>query len=374
MELYRVRRIGEADFGCEELPEGAPVLCEVELEGLPGTDEAGSAAAVLAPDASLAAQGIAEGDVVLRSGDSLQKGRPIRTSALIGLGALGILFGRKMPGVQVVADEARAARYAAQPTLCNGEACRFAYCAPEAGEPVDLILVAIKATGLDAAIRDIAAFVGPDTVILSVLNGITSEERLDAAYPGHVLWSVAIGMDANRSGRNLIFQSPGKIQFGERDGSVTPRVAAVAQYLTACGIENEPCTDILYKQWHKLMINVGLNQASAAFGMTYGGLAQDNAQRALMLSAMQEVIRLANAEGVPLPADDDVTWLAGAIPRFKPDNKPSMGQDVDAHRPTEVEEFSGVVRRLSKKHGLPTPANDFFYRAIRAIEAGWGNS
>ena len=252
MELYRVRRIGEADFGCEELPEGAPVLCEVELEGLPGTDEAGSAAAVLTPDASLAAQGIAEGDVVLRSGDSLQKGRPIRTSALIGLGALGILFGRKMPGVQVVADEARAARYAAQPTLCNGEACRFAYCAPEAGEPVDLILVAVKATGLDAAIRDIAAFVGPDTVILSVLNGITSEERLDAAYPGHVLWSVAIGMDANRSGRNLIFQSPGKIQFGERDGSVTPRVAAVAQYLTACGIENEPCTDILYKQWHKL--------------------------------------------------------------------------------------------------------------------------
>ena len=374
MELYRVRRIGEADFGCEELPEGAPVLCEVELEGLPGTDEAGSAAAVLAPDASLAAQGIAEGDVVLRSGDSLQKGRPIRTSALIGLGALGILFGRKMPGVQVVADEARAARYAAQPTLCNGEACRFAYCAPEAGEPVDLILVAVKATGLDAAIRDIAAFVGPDTVILSVLNGITSEERLDAAYPGHVLWSVAIGMDANRSGRNLIFQSPGKIQFGERDGSVTPRVAAVAQYLTACGIENEPCTDILYKQWHKLMINVGLNQASAAFGMTYGGLAQDNAQRALMLSAMQEVIRLANAEGVPLPPDDDVRWLAGAIPRFRPDSKPSMGQDVDAHRPTEVEEFSGVVRRLSARHGLPTPANDFFYRAIRAIEAGWARN
>ena len=314
MELYRVRRIGEADFGCEELPEGAPVLCEVELEGLPGTDEAGSAAAVLAPDAGLAAQGIAEGDVVLQSGDSLQKGRPIRTSALIGLGALGILFGRKMPGVQVVADEARAARYAAQPTLCNGEACRFAYCAPEAGEPVDLILVAVKATGLDAAIRDIAAFVGPDTVILSVLNGITSEERLDAAYPGHVLWSVAIGMDANRSGRNLIFQSPGKIQFGERDGSGTPRVAAVAQYLTACGIENEPCTDILYKQWHKLMINVGLNQASAAFGMTYGGLAQDNAQRALMLSAMQEVIRLANAEGVPLPPDDDVQWLAAPFP------------------------------------------------------------
>lgn len=51
-----------------------------------------------------------------------------------------------------------------------------------------------------------------------------------------------------------------------------------------------------------------------------------------------------------------------------------MGQDVDARRPTEVEEFSGVVRRLSARHGLPTPANDFFYRAIRAIEAGWARN
>ena len=87
-----------------------------------------------------------------------------------------------------------------------------------------------------------------------------------------------------------------------------------------------------------------------------------------------QVIRLANAEGVPLPPDDDVRWLAGAIPRFRPDSKPSMGQDVDARRPTEVEEFSGVVRRLSARHGLPTPANDFFYRAIRAIEAGWARN
>ena len=188
MELYRVSRIGEADYGCEELPEGAPVLCEVELAGLPGTEGADGPTSVLVPDADLTARDIREGDTVLLAGGTLQKGRPIRTSALIGLGALGILFGRKMPGVQVIADKARAARYAAQPTLCNGEECRFAYCDPADGKPVDLILVAVKSTALDEAIRQIRAFVGPDTVILSVLNGITSEERLEAAYPGHVLW------------------------------------------------------------------------------------------------------------------------------------------------------------------------------------------
>lgn len=147
-------------------------------------------------------------------------------------------------------------------------------------------------------------------------------------------------------GRSLIFQSPGKIQFGERDGSVTPRVAAVAQYLTACGIENEPCTDILYKQWHKLMINVGLNQASAAFGMTYGGLAQDNAQRPLMLSAMQEVIRLANAEGAAAP-DDDVRWLAGAIPASGRTASPAWARMWTPAAPPRWRSFrgwSGVCR------------------------------
>src|SRR5699024_9077343 len=104
---------------------------------------------LLVPDAGLTAQDIQEGDTVLRTDSGLQKVKPIRTSALIGLGALGILFGRKMSGVQVIADKARAARYAAQPTLCNGEECRFAYCDPADGKPVDLILVAVKSTALD---------------------------------------------------------------------------------------------------------------------------------------------------------------------------------------------------------------------------------
>ena len=264
----------------------------------------------------------------------------IRTSALIGLGALGILFGRKMPGVQVIADEARIARYAAQPVVCNGEECRFSYVTPAQGKPVDLLLVAVKATVLDQAIADMKNFVGPDTVILSVLNGITSEEHIEIAYPGRTLWSVAIGMDATRSGRTLVFNQAGKIQFGERDGAMTGRVQAVADYLDACGIANEPCSDILYKQWNKLMVNDGLNQAAAAFDLTYGGLCRSAEAQAKMHEAMQEVIRLANLEGVPLPRDNDEQFLRTAMPTFNPD-------------------------------GMPTPANDFFYARIQEIEAGY---
>ena len=245
MPEYRVLRIEEQMYGCEELPAGQPVLCDVVLEGtdgacctLPGqrTHPAGHRRGQ--PGAPAAGRHPAEdlGGTVMNQ---------IRTSALIGLGALGILFGRKMPGVQVIADEARIARYAAQPVVCNGEECRFSYVTPAQGKPVDLLLVAVKATVLDQAIADMKNFVGPDTVILSVLNGITSEEHIDAAYPGHTLWSVAIGMDATRTGRTLVFNQAGKIQFGERSGEMTDRVQAVADYLDECGIANEPCGDIL---------------------------------------------------------------------------------------------------------------------------------
>ena len=297
--------------------------------------------------------------------------KKIETSALIGLGALGILFGRKMPGVQVIADESRIRRYAAEPVVCNGEECQFRYAAPADGKPVDLLLVAVKTTVLDQAIRDIAKFIGPDTAILSVLNGITSEEKLEAAYPGRTLWSVAIGMDATRAGRSLVFKQAGKIQFGERSGEMTPRVQAVADYLDACGIANEPCSDILYKQWNKLMINDGLNQAAAAFNLPYGGLRQPGEAQDIMRRAMQEVIQLANLEGVPLPPDNDVQFIDAMMPTFNPEGMPSMRQDVLAKRPTEVEEFAGVVRQRAKKYGMPTPANDFFYTRIREIEADY---
>lgn len=107
----------------------------------------------------------------------------IRTSALIGLGALGILFGRKMPGVQVIADEARIARYAAQPVVCNGEECRFSYVTPAQGKPVDLLLVAVKATVLAQAIADMKNFVGPDTIILSVPPARSASRPFTPAAP-----------------------------------------------------------------------------------------------------------------------------------------------------------------------------------------------
>lgn len=296
----------------------------------------------------------------------------IKSAAILGLGALGILFGRPMANhsdVVVIADEARIRRYQSQPGLCNGEPYTFRYQTPEEGKPVELILVATKSTALESALPALERFVGENTVILSLLNGITSEEKIEAHYPGHCLWSVAIHMDATRQGRNLLYKNIGKIQFGEKNGEITPRVEAVSAYFDRCGVPHEVCTDMVTRQWNKLMINVGLNQVTAAYGLTYGLLQKSSEAQSVMKEAMAEVLRLARLEGVTLPPDAHEVWTRDTLPIFEAAGMPSMAQDVRAKRLTEVEEFAGEIIRRAEKYGLPTPVNHDLYARIRKIEA-----
>ena len=90
-----------------------------------------------------------------------------------------------------------------------------------------------------------------------------------------------------------------------------------------------------------------------------------------MIEAMQEVIDLSVLEGVNLPADNHKAFLDPWPPPSIPTECPVCGRTSSPSAPTEVEQFAGVVRRLAQKHGMPTPANDFFYEKIREIEANY---
>ena len=297
--------------------------------------------------------------------------KKIETSALIGLGALGILFGRKMPGVKVIADAERVARYSAQPVVCNGKECHFDYVTPEQGQPVDLVLVAVKATVLEQAIKDIKKFVGPDTIIISVLNGITSEGELAAAYgTEHVLYCVAQGMDAVKDGPAVTYRNMGKLLIGSGTGARTPAVDAAAALLLEAGVPCEIHEDILYRQWSKLMLNVGLNQVCAVYNVPYRGVQHPGTARDTMLAAIREAQALAAREGVTLTDADISAWMK-MTDALNPDGMPSMRQDTLARRPTEVELFAGAMRRLGEKHGVPTPVNDMLYRRIAELEAAY---
>jgi len=218
----------------------------------------------------------------------------IKTVSLIGLGALGILYASKLQQVleagnlRIIADSGRISKYQQEGVYCNGEECRFHYYTPDTPvTPADLLMICTKSTGLTQAIRDAAGHVGPGTVVLSAINGITSEEIISETYGAEkVLYAVAQNTDATRDGTRLTYHSVGSLALGEKDKSKSPRLLEVKRLLERAGIGCELPQDILRHQWSKFMFNVGLNQVVTVFETNYGGVQKQGKPREMMLEAM----------------------------------------------------------------------------------------
>lgn len=297
----------------------------------------------------------------------------INTVHIIGLGAVGATYASyfyKLDRhcVKVILDNERIGRYS-DGLLINGERYRFDTLVPESGSPkAQLIIVAVKAHHLESAIEAITPLVGEDTIILSLLNGITSEEDLSRAFGrDKVLHGFCVGLDSTRENNEVRFSTSGRIVFGEYYKEAAGKASPVSELFSRAGISYTVPDDIRREMWWKFMMNVGINQTSAVLKAPYGVFQSIPEARELMVSACLEVVPIANREGISLsPADVD-EYLR-IIDTLSPQGKTSMLQDVEAGRKTEVEAFALTVMSLGKKHGIPTPVNEMLYRMIRVLE------
>ena len=300
----------------------------------------------------------------------------IKNVTIIGLGALGILYANHLTkylpkaNVRIVADRERIARYQREGVYCNGKRCDFYYIpSDEPCEPADLLLFTVKIHGLKDAIRAVRNHVGKNTIILSALNGITSEKIIADAYgKDRVLLCVAQGMDAVKTGNQLTYENMGKLVFGdETPGIISRKSKAVAEFFEKVKMPYEIDTNMKKRLWGKFMLNVGVNQVVAVYQGNYGLIHKDGPARQLMIDAMKEVITLSEKEGENLTEEDLYYWLS-VLDRLSPRGKPSMAQDIEAKRFTEVDLFAGTAIELGKKHNVPTPVNDRLYAQIKQME------
>ncbi|MDD3214450.1 MAG: ketopantoate reductase family protein [Eubacteriales bacterium] len=303
----------------------------------------------------------------------------IHTVAVVGLGALGTLFGHQlakhMPkeNLRVIADAQRIARYQRNGVFSNDERCDFHYVTPdEATAPADLILVAVKYGQLPNALEAIRGQVGENTLILSLLNGISSEGEIAEVYGREkVVDCVAYGMDAVKEGNRLTYHHMGKLCIGTAiGGPPTEQVQRIARFFEHVHFPYEVDEAMGKRMWGKFMLNVGVNQTLAVFGPNYGALQREGPQRETMIAAMREVINLSRYEGVNLTADDLDYWLT-LLSTLNPEGKASMRQDVEAMRPSEVGLFAGTVLALAHKHGIDTPVNRMLWERVQEIEAAY---
>jgi 2-dehydropantoate 2-reductase len=300
----------------------------------------------------------------------------IETISIIGAGALGAVYAAMLydmdpRSVAFVAGGERAERLRREGVVVNGKSYHIPVLTPDdLSAPSDLVIVAVKDQHLDQAIANMKNRVGDQTLILSVMNGIDSEERLGAAYGMQkVLYCVALGIDALREENRVTYTTQGKLFIGEADNAaLTERLRRVQALFEKTGIVYETPPDMLRILWWKFMINVGINQTSAVLRAPYGRFQTEREPRDLMHAAMREVVALAAKAGVDL-AEVDIDAFDPFLMRLNPQGKTSMLQDVEAGRKTEVEMFAGRVIELGRRYEVPTPVNQNLFYQIRKIES-----
>jgi 2-dehydropantoate 2-reductase len=230
----------------------------------------------------------------------------------------------------------------------------------------DFVLIAVKLWDTAAAIEQITPIVGPQTTVISFQNGVLKDKYLgDAFGAARIMGGVAyVATAIDRPG---VIRQTGPMQrlvFGELDGTTSERAA---RFLEAClkgGIAAQSSPDIRREIWQKFVFIVGLSGTTTTMRQPMGPIRENAQTRAFLLDVMREVVAVARAHGVDLPADyaeqrlvlaDDVAY----------DMTSSMYHDLVRGNSLEVRWLSGGVVELGKAAGVPTPLN----RAIADILA-----
>lgn len=289
---------------------------------------------------------------------------------LIGLGGIGAAYAAMAQDAgqnfSIICDTQRKERYEKTGFIVNKKPYQFDY-VTESQADVDLILIVVKDGQLDEAIEAIKPYLSGHTIIMSLLNGITSEEIImKKLNTENIVHAFSMATDAVRYGNAIDYTSKGKIVYGHYAPKQEELARKVEKILVPNGVQTERVDNIEYRMWWKFMINTGINQVSTLLRCGYGAFTEKHVW-AIARAAMEEVVTIANHKDIPL-SEKDINFTFNILQTMNPDGKTSMLQDVEAGRPTEVDIFAGEVIRLGKKLNIPTPVNQMLFHAIKHIE------
>lgn len=300
--------------------------------------------------------------------------KEIKNVLILGLGAIGSIYATKLHdfdsnSVRVLLDEQRYQKYKENPIKFNNQSYNFNYLLDtDTNYKADLIIIATKATDFIKASDMIKNFVYEDTTIMSLLNGLSSEEILISKYGKEkVLYSYFLGHTSMKSGQEVKFDGVGTIFFGAaKNTEYSPRVQAVKDFFDKTNIDYKIPEDMLCALWQKFVINVGINQTLSIVKQPYGGF-NNRCVKNIAFELMNEAVQIAKTLAIS-NADNFIENTFKLILTVPPELKPSMLQDIENKKVTEVDIFAGEICRLGKKYNIPTPKNELALNIIKSID------
>lgn len=232
---------------------------------------------------------------------------------------------------------------------------------PRLASPVDLCVVAVKATVLDAALDAVPAEALGAGLVLPLLNGVDHMAALRRRFPAAQVLAGAIRVESTRV-------APGRIVHGSPfcavevagDHTARPRVAALAAMLGAAGVDTTVRDSEAALLWDKLAFLAPLALLTTAYGATAGEVRAE--RRADLEAVGGEVVAVARAAGATV----DVDAVIGLFDRVPAAMKSSMRRDVEAGRRAEVDAIGGAVLRAADRHGVDVPATARLVEDLRA--------
>lgn len=302
----------------------------------------------------------------------------INKVSIVGMGSLGLIFGSLLmdklgrENVEFVVNEERYKRYLDKKRLINNKSYDFKLALDtQLGESADLVIFAVKSTDLRDAINIVKNKVSEKTIIISLLNGITSEKIIgDAFGEEKILYAIAEGMDPIRDAYDLYYTKTGYINIGtdKEDMGKKEKLTQILEFFDRISFPYKFEKDVKQRLWSKFMLNCGVNQTLMIYEGTYKLIQEPGPARSLMIDSMKEVIALADKENIKV-TQEDLEFYVSLIDTLNPKSMPSMRFDGLNKKKSEVELFSGTVIKLGQKHGVPTPVNKAIYDRIIEMES-----
>ena len=288
---------------------------------------------------------------------------------IFGLGALGLTYANKLKvkcEIKILADEFRIKNYIKNPPIFNNKKQSFDYITPKDNFEADLIIITTKSNGLNAAIESIKNFVGKNTIIISLINGISSEDLISKTYSNSVVRSFFIGHSAmcEKINNKKLYRQDGIGKI------VIEKHSALEELFKEFCIDYEIADNIIYSQWVKLGVNIVLNQLTALHELLVGELRKKEDYQTIANNLLDEVEKIAFAANIG-NLKNFKKDIFDAINLIADDGKTSMYQDIKSKTKTEVEIFSGEIIKLGKKYHIETPINQEIYEKIREKEESY---
>lgn len=232
--------------------------------------------------------------------------------------------------------------------------------------PVELVLLCVKTYDTDSAVQQMRPLVGPDTLVLSVQNGIDNAERIARVVGSEPVIGAVAHIFSAIEAPGVIAQTagPGRIIFGELAGGSSARTERLLRTFQQAGIVAELSREIRVTLWEKFLFICGNGGVTALTRLPLGVIRACPETNALLRGTMEEVEGVARACGIPLPAGC-VEQVVAFNASVEPEARSSLYHDLAAGRRLELEALHGTVVRLGRAHGVPTPLNFAIYAALK---------